>query len=655
MTFEPKRQLHVAPWGDDSAPGTAGLPFATVQRAQEAVRASTASMDKDIVVNLHAGTHVLAEPLVLSDAAGDSGENGHRVIYQAYGWGPLEQEPVVLSGGRSVTGWELDDEARNIWRAEVGDLDTRQLYVDGKRATRARLELGKHGGLPGNVTETDEGYATDSTEPQSWENPADIEFVYLAQPGTWYFYSEPRCGVAGISGDSASTTITMDQPCYRWFRQNHQGTFKPEVLHPGPPTHVENSKSFLTEPGTFCLDRLSSAEHVLFYIPRPGEDLTSVGAIAPVLEQLVDGRGEPGAPLHDITFRGITFSYATWLRPSEPTGFCHIFGPIYEGGDTPHFNDPYDVSDSARTMPGNVRFHHAERIVLEDNRMTRLGSQALEFSLGSSENVVRGNVFSDISGGGIEVGNRHPDTDLDRINRDNVIENNLIRDVGVEYQGSVGIYIEQTQGAKVAHNEIEHLPYIGIVFGEFWTRHEDGETTASGNQILNNKVSNVMSVLWDGGGIWTAASQGTSFEDGAVVRGNLVYDTAPPAPGPPFPPGQELGFQLGYGLMIDDFSHYITWRENVAYRNGAASISCGPELHQRVTNNYWDNDSPFEDFGCTAPGSVFTEGDNTRLDGDPEKACAAIPECAAIVAAAGLEPRYRHLRAERDLAGAALG
>jgi hypothetical protein len=125
VTFEPKRQLHVAPGGDDSAPGTAGRPFATVHRAQQEVRASTAAMDRDVVVNLHAGTHVLTEPLVLSDAAGDSGGNGHRVIWQAYGWGTPEQAAVVLSGGRPVTGWELDDEARNIWRAEAGDLDTR--------------------------------------------------------------------------------------------------------------------------------------------------------------------------------------------------------------------------------------------------------------------------------------------------------------------------------------------------------------------------------------------------------------------------------------------------------------------------------------------------------------------------------------------------
>lgn len=644
MTFEPKQQFHVAPWGDDASPGTVGLPFASLRRAQQAVREHTAQMSKQIVVNLHAGTHVLDEPLRLSSAAGDSGENGYRVIYQAYGWGTLEQASVVVSGGRSITGWEPEEGADGrVWRTSVGDLDTRQLYVDGKRARRARLALS--GGLPGTVVETDAGYRTDSAEPLAWERPEDIELVYLAQPGTWYFYSEVRCPVAAITDDGGTTTITMDQPCYRWFRQNHQGMFKPEVLHTGPPTHVENSRSFLTEPGSFYIDRSTPGDHVLLYIPRPGEEMAEVEVIAPVLEQLVDGRGEPDAPLRDITFRGLTFSHATWMGPSQPTGFCHVFGPIYEGGDTPHFDDPYDMSESARTMPGNVRFHHSTGIVIEDNRFTRLGSQALELSLGSSENVVRGNVFTDASGGGIQLGNRHPDTELDRINRDNVVENNLIHDIGVEYKGSVGIYLELTQRARVAHNQINGLPYIGIVLGEFWKRYDDGETTAYGNQILDNEVFDVMNALWDGGGIWTSAAQGTSFDDASLVSGNLVYDTAPPEPGPP---GQELGFRLGYGLMIDDFSHYIVWRENVAYRNGAASISGGPELHQVVTGNFIDDDAMLADSGCLDPGSVFAATDNTLLRGSPEEACAANPVSAAIVANAGLEPRYRHLLSEAE-------
>jgi hypothetical protein len=47
-----------------------------------------------------------------------------------------------------------------VWLAEVDDLNTRQLYVNGLRAERAGID-----GLPGRVTVTETGYVIDSTEP----------------------------------------------------------------------------------------------------------------------------------------------------------------------------------------------------------------------------------------------------------------------------------------------------------------------------------------------------------------------------------------------------------------------------------------------------------------------------------------------------------
>jgi hypothetical protein len=657
MTFEPKLQFHVAPWGDDSSPGTVGLPFATLGRAQEAVRASTPGMRKHIVVNLHEGAHVLAEPLVLSGAAGDSGENGFQVIYQAYGWRTPEQAEVVVSGGRRIGRWQQDDESRNVWRAEVGDLGTRQLYVGGRRARRARLELGPFGGLPGDVTQTDDGYMTDSIEPQSWENPQDIELVYRGHGG----FAEPRCGIAEISGDERSTTIAMDQPGYRWFRQNHRGHWgdgprgfgKAIEFTPPPPLWAENSKSFLTEPGTFYLDRSRPGAHVLFYIPRRDEDLATAEVIAPILETLVEGHGEPDGPLHDLVFRGLTFAHATWLGPSAPTGFSQVFGPIYEGGDTPHFDDPWDSSDSARSMPGSVRFRHAERIVLEDNRFTQLGSDALELSLGSSENRVRGNVFEDLSGGGIQLGSRQPDTDLDRVNRDNVVENNLVHHVGVEYQGSVGIYAEKTQGARIAHNEIHDTPYTGIAFGEYWTHYPAGETTSRGNRIANNRIFRTMHALSDGGGIFTASHQGTSYEDGTVVSGNVVHDiAAPPDTGAGSSADlrpEDIGEDSAIGLYADDDANFITWRDNVVYRVAGTTIS-GCPLHNVFTRNFLE-DTEEPTFWCTRGAIHVDFHDNTVLrgDGDFDEQIAAIPACAAIVARSGLEAPYRRLRPAHSL------
>ncbi|MFC7592869.1 hypothetical protein ACFQYP_61060 [Nonomuraea antimicrobica] len=112
--------FHVDPAGDDSSPGSAERPFATLERARSAAREAPGAA----VVLLRGGTHVPARPFELT--GDDSG-----TVYQAYGYGTPEQEEPVISGGRAITGWREQD---GVWLAEVGDLRTRQLYVDGRRA-----------------------------------------------------------------------------------------------------------------------------------------------------------------------------------------------------------------------------------------------------------------------------------------------------------------------------------------------------------------------------------------------------------------------------------------------------------------------------------------------------------------------------------------
>ena len=77
---------YVAPSGSDANPGTLERPFATIQRAQQAVRQQPGS------IWLRGGTYYLSEKLVFN--AEDSGSQAAPVVYQAYG-----QEQPVISGG----------------------------------------------------------------------------------------------------------------------------------------------------------------------------------------------------------------------------------------------------------------------------------------------------------------------------------------------------------------------------------------------------------------------------------------------------------------------------------------------------------------------------------------------------------------------------
>ncbi|WP_433331965.1 right-handed parallel beta-helix repeat-containing protein [Spirillospora sp. CA-294931] len=585
----PAKQLFVAPGGQDSWPGTAERPFKTLERARQAVRAERS----DVVVNLRGGTHTLTAPLTLT--AADSGSSKRRVTYQAYA-----REPVTLSGGRAVGGWHASG---GIWRADVGTLDTRQLFVGGKRATRATLGRG----VPGKLTKTATGYVTDSPVPRSWRNPQDIEFLYTFADA----FSEGRCGVAGISGTGDRTTITMDQPCFR--RAN--GIYG-EIIEdpPGlkPPTAVENSDSFLTGPGTWYLDRSRPGHHQLLYKPRPGETPNRTPVTAPVLESLIAGNG-----VQDVTFRGLTFADTTWLAPGAKEGFPHIIGGWYYVGDDPK-------EQKARSTPGAVAFRNSKRLTFERNRFTRLGGLGLELAYGASGHLVRGNVFHDLSSGGVEIGGDEEGTGRHENNR---VENNWVHHIGIDYRGGWGILLNVPFGSTVAHNQVNATPYSGIVY-----LNSGGTSTSSqGTRILDNRVFDTNNALIDGGGIYGNGPQGPSFAKGALVRGNDVHSiTNPVAPEEVYPP---------YAIYSDDHSDHATITGNVIHSNQKSLGGVAPG-RIRFTGNFWDDTKPVW-WGESKDVEITR---NTVLPRkNPRPSCLAKPACAAIIANAGLQPAYRDL------------
>ncbi|MDT3395086.1 right-handed parallel beta-helix repeat-containing protein [Streptomyces sp. B1866] len=589
----PPTQLYVAPWGDDHGPGTAEHPFATPARAQRAVRALTPRMTSDIVVNLRGGTYRLTRPLALSAQAGDSGTGGHRVVYQAYGYGTGRQEPVTLDGGRTVTGWQRAE--GGVWRADVGDLDTRQLFVNGERARRAALR----GRLP-ELYPTDKGYITESTAPQSWQRPQDVEFVYTFATS----YSEGRCGVAGVRGDATGTEITMDQPCYRRAKELYQSLYGDPGLT--APTAVENSASFLRDqPGSWYLDRSRPGHHVLYYhgLPR--------NVVAPVLQHLVTGDGRAGAPLHHVALRGLEFAHTTWLAPDRPTGFPHVIGTWYYVGDDP-------VEQASAAIPSAVSFRRASRITFEGDRFTRLGTTALGLGEGSRDIAVRGSTIEDVSGGGIHVQSEADGAAA--APRDIRIEDNRVHDVGRDYRGSWGILLNETYDATVAHNEVDHIPYSGIVY-----LNSGGTATSSGGvRVVGNLVHHTNSVLIDGGGIYGNGPQGPSFEKGAVVERNVVHDVdSRAATGANFPP---------YALYPDDGGDHITFRDNVLYRNQNNLGGVSPR-RIRVTGNFWDADRAW---WWEGDGREVEYQGNTKLPRlAPEAGCRKRRGCAAVLEGAG--------------------
>ncbi|MEV6279911.1 right-handed parallel beta-helix repeat-containing protein [Nocardia sp. NPDC051832] len=570
-------QFHVSPSGDDSAPGTEEHPFATLPRAQRAARESVGA----VLVHLRAGTHVLTEPWELT--AEDSGRDGARVIYQAYGYGTDAAEQVVISGGTEITGWR---EHEGRWVAEVGALDTRQLSVDGQRAERAGID-----GLPDGTTRTETGYRTTSLAPQQWQAPASVEFVYRGI----YPWTEARCGVAAVTHTGEHTEITMAQPAFDQAKALYNYEFEYQRLTgPALPTRVENDPSFLTTPGTFALTRSHPDHHVLHYLPRSGEHPSHTRVVAPALETLLRVTAA-----RDISFRGLIFADATWLRPNRSQGFLHYHGSgYYEGGDIYtevliEGRQWLTVPTETATIPACLTLEHTAGITFEGCRFTRLGGTALGATAGVGL-TVRGCDFDTLAASAITLTG----------DRDAVLEDNLIQHIGLDYAGSPGISLLGTAGCTVAHNQVTDVPHCGIVAGP-----------GTGTVLSNNHTDRTMGVLADGGGLYIAGPQGDSFDNGALVRGNVIDNTRTP---------------YNFGLYTDYGAAWVQVQDNVVGQaDNSAVLHVGPPLdHVVFRGNYWNSDPVGSD---AVPAGVTYENNTTLTDTDELEAASS-----AIRARAGL-------------------
>ncbi len=584
---EVQATMHVAPDGNDQHPGTEAKPLATLERARDTVRTLTKDMTGDIVVVLHGGVYPIEKTLVFE--AADSGKEGHNVIYKAQ-----DGQTPILSGGKAVVGWRKGD--KGIFSAPAPIADFRQLYVDGVRATRAR------GDVPAGLESLgDKGYSTTDVAMADWHNPSDLEFCYQT------IWANSRCKVQSIARDGDRAIITMLQPYFAQTRakegvqlDNHSG---------GKIVGIENALELLDEPGEWYLDRKAKT---VYYMPRPGEDMAKVQVIVPAVERLVELRGMLDKPVENIHFAGITFAYGSWLEPNR-IGLSDVQANFRMDSKHPMERDGTltAVHNEHIKTPSNIVCHTAKSIRFDRCTFTKMGAGAIDVECGSQDNTISGCHFYDISSSAVQIGDvlrddHHPD-DIRKIVKNNSVVDCYIHDCGVEYADAVGIFAGYTEGTVLAHNEITSLPYSGISMGWGWGEEDAGggsehyympykyatPTPAKDNRIEYNHIHGVMSVLQDGGGIYTLGNM-----PGTVIRGNHIHDN-------PGNPG---------GIYLDEGSGFIEVTGNLVY-----NVNNPMNYNNRAQNR---NDT------CNEHDNFFNADPAEHKD---------------VVEKAGLEKKYRDL------------
>jgi len=552
--------FYVAPSGDDHwsgkladpNPDRTDGPFASVTRARDVVRALTERTPGPIMVYLRGGLYQLKEPLVFTPQ--DSGSADSPVIYAAY-----TGETPVLSGGRIIAGWKQD--ANGLWSAPAGtDWNFHQLFVNGQRRQRARLPATGFFRTDGQIPQGQNAsfrFHPGDIKP-AWAGLGNVEVVAIDK------WMDLRMTITSVEGNTVTTDgyrpANFDNPDVRYW--------------------IENVPEALAAPGMWYLDRRAG---VVFYRAQPGEDLSRAEVVAPVLEQVIRFDGGRGSTVHDLRLRGLSVSYADWtLTPLDS-------------------NVQRGTIQADAQRGASIEATGAQDIAIEKCTFTHFGQYAVAFGQGSKRIRIVANEMTDLGAGGVKIGDVHgnvnpkiqpqrgaerslfrwptdpsqyragPDYPRDEAATcsDNVVTDNRIHDLGVVFPAAVGIWVGQSPGNTIAHNEIHDTYYSGISCGWTWGF---GPTAAHNNVIEYNLIYNIgRGLLSDMGAIYLLGVQ-----PGTVVRNNVVHDVSR------FP---EPGGYGGWGVYLDATTSDVTVENNLVYRTQDGALHQNAGENNTIANN----------------------------------------------------------------------
>lgn len=552
--------------------GSEENPFASMEEARQAIQGLNENMTGDIVVYFEDGEYLLDNTVSFTQE--DSASNGFKIIYKA-----IDPGKAVITSGMQITGWEdANDENRPGLLAADADIDnTRQFYVDGEMAVRAKGKIKGDMVRSGKKTtyttyngnhDAYTGFRCANTDILNWRNPENIEFIWDI---SWAHRISPVKSITKL--DENNSFIEMEWDSFK------TGQIAGGVQINKGPDYVENAYELLDEPGEWYFD---SQEKKIYYMPKEGQDMSQTQAIIPSVENLITLEGDLDESVSNISFEGFGFSYNTWLYPSakgwpeQQANFAH--DPIED------FNmHAYSLAPGAA-----ITTKMAAGITFDRCTFQNLGSAGINMLDGSVGNTVKNSVFKDISAGGILVGGvsiteAHPlmpgDTVENHIKnktphddrlivKDNIITNNYFNGIGTEYKGSIAVVAGYTDGTVITNNTIRDVAYSGISVGWGWGYWEQGgrykpdgspddETPAEypvfplgdavvsrNNIIENNDVSTCMMKLHDGAGIYTLGDM-----PGSSIKGNVIHDN------------------VGWpgGIYLDQGSGGMTVDQNITY------------------------------------------------------------------------------------------
>ena len=532
-----------------------------VRKAREMRRLGQAN---EVTIHLAEGTYTLYEPLRLRPE--DSGL-------------AIEGHDATISGGMTITGWKRQGK---LLVADVPDfngrpIDFRQLWVNGKKAVRARDVA--------DFEQMNRIRTYDKKNRVLWVPKKAVEKILKAAYAEMVLHemwctSNLRIKSITVQGDSAAVRF-HDPEARIQFEHPWPSPMTPDTKHPSP-FYLTNAKELIDEPGEWYHD---IREHKLYYMPLDGEKGGTLTAIVPVLETLVEMTGTAERPVRNITLKGITFSHTTWKRPSEK-GHVPLQAGMYLTEayklrpqiDRPN-NHKLDNQGWLGRAEAGVELRHAEHIDFSNCRFEHLGGCGLDYVEGCHGGTVTHCTFTDIAMNGYVCGSFSPEglethlpyqpTDFREVCKGQTVEQSEFYDVTNEDWGCVAICAGYVSDMNIEHNTIHDVSYTGISLGWGWNRDL---VCMKDNKVHANLIYHYAQHMYDCAGIYTLGNQ-----PGTMITENVVRDIATPS--------YVHDPNHWFYLYTDEGSSNITLRDNWTPAEKFLKNANGP-------GNVWENNGP---------------------------------------------------------------
>lgn len=535
---------HISNKGSDSNPGTKQKPFATFERAFQAIQLiANQGLNKNILVEIESGIYETMNGLEIKPNM--SGNNQYSITFQAAG-----KSKVIVSGGKKVLNWK--EEANGLWSASLSSdngfpREVLEFFVSGQRRPRARFP--NKGYL--NVDEAGADNRTSFTF-----NKSDIpKFLPGSQTEILFLHDwcTSRIGIASIDFQTRTMVFKNRIGCNaRHYRINHYEKH-PRYL-------LENNISFLDAPGEWFHDK---KQERIYYKPMPKEIISSFNGIVPVAKSLLSISGTENKKVCNIHFKGIQFSYCAWAIPQG--GYAAGQAGFHER------RDGSKLSILREFIPAAITVNNAEQCVFDSCTFSHLGGSGVWIKSRCDNCAVKNSVIKDIAGNGILIGEDNTrkiqnqvwwDHSPKQVSKNNLIYSTLIKKCGALYKGCIGIWVGIAEGTQITNNNVYSLPYTGISLGWIWNPKP---SPCRGNIVSKNHIHHVMQELSDGAGIYTLGRQ-----PGTQLVQNWIHDIP-----------LNLGRAESNGMFLDEGTTEILIKENVIYNIDRSPL----RFHRAGQNN----------------------------------------------------------------------